>query len=430
MKEAAILAFGSILDSNNCDKLLAHVTQSIESLCGFILDPQMSRSLKETTAWTLSKISEIYGDQIEPSIFHGFYLTLIQLIGMEKKKVSIFLCNSLVHLSKKHKVDEGQISNLLSRHTEKVLAMLISLAYRKDAYDFDNNLAINAFFTMGIVIENAAPDTREVINRFFLKLVELLMLSFEPKHFQSQNMMRDYQDYICSTIDPCLISGYVKADSNIATSLIDAVIKIFNERNTVTEEGLMLASSVATSIGENFQPFLGIIGPYLTHGLKAINETSLCRVAIHSLSDIIRAVGDSFSQHIMSALPLVIEILKDPEADKSLKPLSFNVIADIFVTCKSNCLNYLQEIMFILGSAAEAACVIPEDKEDIEFIEYLEYLRETLVECLTCIFHTLRDLKQMKEFQIYTEPIIKFINRINSPEYNTTTVSRSMFIYY
>jgi hypothetical protein len=235
-------------------------------------------------------------------------------------------------------------------------------------------------------------------------------------------MRYDYQAYIATSIEPCLVTGYVSINFEAAKELITLITSTFQERNAVYEEGLMAASSVGLAIGTQFDPLVNEFGPYIIVALNSVNETSLCKVAIHSTSDLIRSIAEHFSKYLDQIIPLILGILSNTEADKQLKPHSFNVITDVFVVCKETVFHYFDSIMELIGSALEAATSIPEDKEDFESFEYFESLREHILECLTCIFHTVKDLKQEHIFKRYVMSIICFINKINQREYNPSTV--------
>lgn len=63
-------------------------------------------------------------------------------------------------------------------------------------------------------------------------------------------------------------------------------------------------------MNELFTELVKDFGQYLTFALQRPNEVSLCRVAVHSTSDLIRAIGPNFSVYMEQILPLIFNILR------------------------------------------------------------------------------------------------------------------------
>ena len=70
-------------------------------------------------------------------------------------------------------------------------------------------------------------------------------------------------------------------------------------------------------MNELFTDLVNDFGQYLTFALQTPSEVSLCRVAIHSTSDLIRAIGPNFSKYMDQILPLIFKILKVLKSIKS-----------------------------------------------------------------------------------------------------------------
>jgi len=423
-QEASILAFGAILDTTHRDNMSNLVINSVETLMSFMLDQNSKQSVKDTTSWVIEKISELYGENFlnHTELFEKLYINILNLIMTSKKKIICHLCNALHFFSLAFKPSEGQNSNILSKHLKNTFDILLKLAFTPKSYDFENNVSMSAFYAIGSLIEHSAPDTKFYVQGMFQELLEAFKSTLEPKFFENDKMRHDYQAYIATCLECCLISGKLILNYEASKEILNLIIHTFTERNTVYEEGLMAASSIALAIGPAFDSLVNDFGSYLIYSLNSSKDTALCKTGIHSTSDLIRSIGPDFSKYLDQIVPIVLNILADREADKILKPHSFNVISDIFVVCKENAFKYFNEIMDLIGSALEAAAYLPEDKEDFENLEYFESLREHIVECLTCIFHTIKDLNKEVEFKKYVEPIVAFINQINTAEYSPTVV--------
>ena len=428
-QEASILAFGAILDTTHKENMSNLVVNSVDTLMSFMLDPNSKESLKDTTSWVIEKISELYGEYFlkHLDLFEKLYLNILNLLVTSKKKVVCHLCNSLHFFSLAFKPVDGQNSSILSKHLKNSFDTLLKLAFTSKSYDAEHNVAMSSFYAIGSLIEHSAPDTKFYIQGIFQELLEAFKSTLEAKYFENDKMRHDYQSYIATCLECCLISYKLTLNYEASKEILNLIIHSFKERNTVYEEGLMAASSIALAFGPGFDSLVNDFGSYLIYSLNSTNDTALCKTGIHSTSDLIRSIGPHFSKYLDQIVPIILNILSDREADKVLKPNAFNVISDIFVVCLDNAFKYFNEIMDLIGSALEAATYLPEDKEDFENLEYFESLREHIIECLTCIFHTVRDLNKEQEFKKYVEPIVVFINQINTNDYCPTIVN---FIFY
>lgn len=59
-----------------------------------------------------------------------------------------------------------------------------------------------------------------------------------------------------------------------------------------------------------FTDLVNEFGKYLIFALQNPNEVNLCRIAVHSTSDLIRAIGPNFTKYMDQILPLIFNILK------------------------------------------------------------------------------------------------------------------------
>ena len=409
-KNMSLLTFGSILNTIHHDKLINTVKQSLQICNNFLCDNSSPDHLKEISSWCIEKICENYGiDFINDNEIFGKIIELILLLlPNSKKKVCIYLCYALNNLIKNIKVDENQKTNILSRYVQKLMNELINLASRIESYDIENNVSMNCFYSMGIIVEYSAKDVNNVIISNCNILCEMFEKTLDNKLFNNNNMKIDFQCYILINLYSFLLFGNIPIDN--IKKLYSNIILSFQQRNSVYEEGISVISAIVTILEKNFNEFMPNFLEYLIIGLNSTNEFYLCKYSIHCTSIIIRTLGDLFSNYINKILPCIINILSKNEIDRNLKPDAFNIISDLFYACPKETFFYYESIMNFLGSALKTAMINNSDDNDI--IEYFQNLREHILENLTCIFSAIIDIHKEKEFFVYVKPIIEFMNRI------------------
>lgn len=184
------------------------------------------------------------------------------------------------------------------------------VALNQDSYDKDNNLALGAFFAMGSLIENSAMDTRKIVEDFFSMILSTFQQTLQPGLFNSNEIRNDYQNYIASVIEACFVTEKIKLEVSQGKQVMMMLIESFIQREGVYEEGLLAASSISLGMGESFAEIVPEFSKYLTYALNTQNEVGLCRVGIHAVSDMVRALGPHFSTYMNQFMPLIFNILR------------------------------------------------------------------------------------------------------------------------
>merc|ERR1712151_842655 len=120
------------------------------------------------------------------------------------------------------------------------------------------------------------------------------------------------------------------------------VKSFFIERGTVFETGISLCSSIALNIGKNSIEILEDYGNFLYVGLGAWNQEGICKSSIMSVSDLIRSLGTEFSPYIDQILPIVFNIIQNPQCDKQLRTRCLMIFSDLYLCCGDIAINYLE----------------------------------------------------------------------------------------
>lgn len=130
-----------------------------------------------------------------------------------------------------------------------ILAVLLNLGLNQDSYDKENNLALAAFFAIGSLLENAAADTKQIIETFFSAILQTFEKTLQNNAFPSIEMRNDYQNYLASVIEACLVQEKIRLDLSNGRSVLNLLISSFKQRECVYEEGLLACASIA--LGNN-----------------------------------------------------------------------------------------------------------------------------------------------------------------------------------
>ena len=171
-------------------------------------------------------------------------------------------------------------------------------------------IANNAFYTISNLVENAPLDVANLVQGYFSTFIDLLLATKDKSKFENEENRMYYQEYICTTISSYLIYEKISLNMEQAKFLYEQVKEFFLERGTVFENGISLCSSIASNIGKQFNQFLQDFGNFLYHALNMQNSENVCKAAILSVSDLIRALGNDFEPYIDQIMPIIFSIIK------------------------------------------------------------------------------------------------------------------------
>ena len=127
LREAAVMAFGSILDGPDPKLLVPLVTQALPTLLEMMRDPDVH--VKDTTAWTLGRISDVLVQTIKHDThLPGLVIAFIQCLDDSPRVVSN-CCWGLMNLAE-NLGDPSADSSPLSPFCEPIADSLLRFAER------------------------------------------------------------------------------------------------------------------------------------------------------------------------------------------------------------------------------------------------------------------------------------------------------------
>ena len=125
--------------------------------------------------------------------------------------------------------------------------------------------------------------------------------------------------------------------------------------------------------------------------------------------------GADFNMYVEKYLKIILHILSDNTINRELKPKSFGIISQLFLSCPQEVFkqNYYNEIMAMVGGAFEACKMdFGQEKDNVDFINYIIELKESILEAMTCIFKAVEDRGDLQLFIPYATKTVEFINFI------------------
>lgn len=352
-RDAALLAFGSILKGPAKATINMIISQAIPTLVQLFKDSK--DQVKETVAWTFGKIADHnYEPIVTPEHFQLVVQTFLQSLP-EKRKISLQICFAINKLVESIIVKEDQPTSPFSGVFKELINGLWTNGFRPDGFEENINLAASSFGTLSTIVQHSANDCRELLIPI-LKLVKEEFKATMLPNYKIPGHEQDYQVYLSSFLQPILIKLTGRISPEDTKLILDMILESFQIRKSVYDEGILAISALASAVGRNFNDHMNKFGPFLAHALKEESDVSLCRVAVGCVEDLARALEEQMSQYLSQLVPLLMEILKNTEADRTVKVLVIPALGSLAMFTNKFFNIYTKDVLDMLGSASQLTC--------------------------------------------------------------------------
>lgn len=417
-REAAILAFGCLLDGPDREKLMPLVTKAMPVIVGQIADSHPV--VKDTAAWTVGRICnlmpECVGDKALPVVIGA----LGRALG-DAPKIASNACWAIHNLAN-HVEVVGKTSPL-SPFFKDLVTALMNTVKRSDADEA--NLLGAAYEALNSLVHTAAPDVYQFIVALMPELVKSLeaTLTAGASSAAAREQITQAQALLCGSLQEIIQKLPEDVILPTADGFMTLFLKVLNTRQaTVLEEALLAIGALAGRLGANFFRYLEAFKPFLLQGLRNTKEHLVCVVAVGVVGDIARALetqmaSGSTCDDIMQVL---LANLQNASIERAIKPHIVACLGDIALAVGGYFDRYMVYVSGMLTSAAQTR---------LEHVggdyDYLCQLRESILECWTGILQGLAGDNKAELVVPSVDNIIQFLITIANDEHKPDSTLRS-----
>lgn len=428
-RDAAVMAFGSILEGPDRNKLKPIVEQAMPTLINLLKDSSVV--VRDTTAWAVGRVCEILPEAvINDTCLPPLLEALVQ--GLEAEpRVAHNVCwavSSLAEAAYEIAADTADENvepetYCLSFYFDGIVTKLLETTDRADSNQ--HNLRNAAYEALMELVKNSPKDCYETVKKTTMiilqRLEKVLQMEGHINSTSDRVQYNDLQSLLCATLQSVLRKVTPEDAPKISSPIMTALLQMFNtscgKSGGVQEDALLCVSTLVEVLGENFMPYMPAFKPYLTLGLKNHAEYQVCQAAVGLTGDICRAVGNNILPVCDELMTMLVENLGNETVHRSVKPQILSVFGDIALAIGSYFKNYLGVVLNTLQQASQAQV----DKTDYDMIDYLNELREGCLEAYTGIVQGLKgDAEQINPdvnlLQPHVAHMISFIEHIAQDE--------------
>lgn len=409
-KDAAILAFISILDGPQGETIGPAVSQSVTVLLSLLNDP--NEMVRDSAAHAISRICLLHVGYIPPDIFPNLLDALTTKCGEGSPKVASQAASAIYNLASAFSEEanqEAQATNALSPYVKGLLQKLLVVVDREDADE--SNLRVASMEAISELISVAAHDVLgmlgELLPLFIARFQQTLQMTGLGE--DEKLKLEQIQGLLCAVIQ----SLYRKLDKSVllphSDAVMDVLCRVLQIKNASSHEECFSAiSAITDALERDFVKYMSVLAPLIVAGLKNFEAYQVCIVAVGLVGDISRSIESAIAPFCDGIMNALVDDLKDSSIHRSVKPPVLSAFGDIAMAIGAAYQPYLQFSMLMLMQASNTN--IPPDDEDL--IEYQNLLRESILEAYVGIMQGLRDGNLLQEFYPHVDQIFLFLEQI------------------
>ncbi|CAH1790559.1 unnamed protein product [Owenia fusiformis] len=402
-RDAAVMAFGSVLEGPDPNNLKKLVEEAMPMLIGLLKDPSVV--VRDTTAWTVGRVCEILPEAvINEQFLKPLLISLVEGLNSEAR-VAANVCwafSSLAEAAYEQAAEQTAQDHhddsvepptyCLSSYFEPIIEKLLETTDRPDGNQ--HNLRSAAYEALMELVKNSPKDCYFTVQKTTMVILERLQQVIQMEsHLQSSSdrvQFNDLQSLLCATLQSVLRKVTPEDAPKVSDPIMLALLRMFEgagQAGGVQEDALLAVSTLIEVLGEAFMKYMDAFKPYLAIGLKNHAEYQVCIAAVGIVGDLCRALGDKVLPFCDELMQLLMEDLSNNGLHRSVKPQILSVFGDIALAIGPAFKNYLEVILNTLNQASQVTVT---DQDDYDMIDYLNELREACLEAYTGIIQGLK----------------------------------------
>ncbi|ETW79902.1 hypothetical protein HETIRDRAFT_459766 [Heterobasidion irregulare TC 32-1] len=411
-REAAVMAFGSILVGPDPSGLTPLVNQALPILIDMMNDSNLH--VKDTTAWTLGRICESLMSVIKPEVhLHPLISALVNGL-QDSPRIIANSCWALMNLADGvyELYDSDNITGSpLSPYFEGIVSALLRVT---ETASNESNFRTSAYEAITSFVQQATPDVIPVIQNTVVTILQrmehLLNMQNQILGMDDRNNWNDLQSNLCSVTVSVIrkLNDGIQPLADRIMTLILQLIQSAGKASTILEDAFLVVGSLAAAIEQQFSPYSQAFLPYLYPALKAYEDTQLCTVAVGIIGDITRALGDESAQYADAFVTVLLENLSSEVLNRNVKISILACFGDIALAIGPKFEPYLDTAMTVLRQAA----ALQANPLDFDSIDYIANLREGILEAHTGIITGLKNTDKVGLLLPHTRHILELVQTV------------------
>ncbi|CAF1054146.1 unnamed protein product [Rotaria magnacalcarata] len=397
-REAAVMAFGSMLEGPDVASIKPIAEQSIPFLLELLRDSNVA--VRDTTAWTIGRIFEFVSQAVmNDELLRALGNALVNRLA-DEPRVATNICwsfSSLARAAYDHaecpEDDDTPNTYLLSPFFDEIVKKLIETTDRPDGNQ--SNLRNAAYEALMEMIRHSPKDCYVTVQKTTVTVLDRLnrVISAES-HTANPNdrvQIGDLQSLLCATLQSVLRKMHPNDAPLISDPIMQALLQMLKSNSgkasAVQEDALVAIGTLIEVLGSNFIKYVEHVLPFVYEALNNHAEYQICAAAVGVVGDLSRSLLDKLAPYCDHIMTHLLNCLGDDKLHRSVKPQILSTFGDIALAIGGYFKKYLEHVLNTLNQACRAQVA----KNDYDMIDYLNELREGCLSAYTGIIQGLRN---------------------------------------
>lgn len=398
-RDAAVMAFGSIVEGSTQEKLKPIVEQSMNMFIQLLQDPNVI--VRDTATWTIGRICESVPEAV---ITEAALQPLLEglVVGLSAEpRVARNACWSLSSIAvaamdlirPQDDEDVTVETYCLSKYFEPIIEKLLATTERIDANQ--NNLRSAAYEALMEMIKNSPKDCYSTVQKTTIvilnRLESVIQLENSIQNSSDRRQVFDLQSLLCATLQSVLRKVTPDDAPQISDHIMHALLHMLSQNadskvSSVQEDAFLAVSTLIDVLGDKFLKYMDTFKPVLLTGLRNFDEHQVCQAAVGVVGDLGRNINNKIMPYCDEIMVILLQGLANPKLNQGVKPLILSTFGDIALAIGSDFKKYADVVLNALHQASLAQV----DPNDFDMIDYLNDLREGCLDAYTGILQGLK----------------------------------------
>lgn len=414
-RDAAIMAFGSILDGPDPKMLDPLVSQALPTLIEMMRDPSIH--VQDTAAWTLGRVTDQLIGTIKPDV-HLEPLITVLLGGLgDNPRIVGNCCWGIMNLAEQLG-DPTKPTSVLSRFYEGIANALLTFS---DGVADDPTSRTSAYEALGTLIKFAPTEALPVVSNALVVIMErserLLTMQAQLVGDDDRRNYADLQVAFCAVLTHAIrrLASEVKPMADRAMTLILRLIQGAGAKSPILDDAFLAVGAMTYALETDFVAYLPAFLPFLNAALKSHEEYPLCCIGVGIVGDICRGLGEQATPYAQGFMELLLEDLQSTVLHRSVKPPILSCFGDIALAVGSNFAPYLDTIIGVLQQAGAMRA----DPSNYDLVDYINQLREGILEAYAGIIAGLKSANKTDLLLPHVPTICAFLHVVATDQDQT-----------
>ncbi|GMM57155.1 karyopherin beta [Maudiozyma humilis] len=416
-REAAVMAFGSIMDGPNKVQTTYYVHQALPAILNLMNDQNLQ--VKDTASWCIGRIADMCAVAIDPQEHLPGVISAC-LTGLQDHPKVATNCSWII-INLIEQLSTERPSPIYNYYPALVGALI--KAGNRDDNEF--NARASAFSALETMVEFSSDDVAETsasISTFVLdKLGQTMAVNEEQLSVEDAQSLQELQSNIL-TVLAAVIRKSPQTVQTVSDMLMDLFMKLLQKKDAsfIEDDVFFAISALSMAMGKEFQKYLEAFSPFLVKALNQV-ESSVAITAVGFIADISNSLEEDFKNYAGAFMNVLGQMISNPNARKELKPAVLSVFGDIASNIGQEFTPYLDEVMALCVNAQNTK---PENGT-LEAMDYNLRVWEAVLDAYVGIVGGLHDTPQA--IFPYVGTIFQFISLIaDDPQlYSEDSTARS-----